>query len=175
CLVAVLALGLITIIGSNGGDGGTTTTTPDTTPPTVSSTTPADNTTDVAVDTAITTIFSEEMDSSTITTDTFTVNNGSSNIAGTVAYSDKTATFTPTNDLENNTAYTATITTGAKDLWKRIRGQLYLVIHHRRTDYLYKCRNRSQNELERGNSIQPFTCLSYCFNPGWQWKSSYFM
>ncbi|MBW2311113.1 MAG: Ig-like domain-containing protein [Deltaproteobacteria bacterium] len=116
CLVAVLALGLITIIGSNGGDGGTTTTTPDTTPPTVSSTTPADNTTDVAVDTAITAIFSEEMDSSTITTDTFTVNNGSSNIAGTVAYSDKTATFTPTNDLENNTAYTATITTGAKDL-----------------------------------------------------------
>jgi hypothetical protein len=113
CLVAVLALGLITIIGSGGGDGGTTTT--DTTPPTVSSTTPADNATDVAVDTAITAIFSEEMDSSTITTGTFTVNNGSSNIAGTVAYSDKTATFTPTNDLENNTAYTATITTGAKD------------------------------------------------------------
>ena len=55
------------------------------------------------------------MDSSTITTATFAVS-GSGNIAGTVTYSGTTATFTPTTDLDYNTTYTATITTGAKDL-----------------------------------------------------------
>jgi len=87
----------------------------DTTPPTVSSTTPANNATDVAVNSAITATFSEAMDSSTITTDTFLVS-GSSNISGTVTYTDTTATFTPVTDLDYNTTYTATITTGAKDL-----------------------------------------------------------
>ena len=59
--------------------------------------------------------FNETMDSSTITTDTFLVS-GSSNIAGTVAYSGTTASFTPTTALDYNKTYTATITTGAKDL-----------------------------------------------------------
>ena len=86
----------------------------DTTPPAVSSTSPANNATDVAINTSITATFSETMDSSTITTGTFTVS-GSGNIAGTVTYSDTTATFTPTTDLDYNTTYTATITTGAKD------------------------------------------------------------
>ena len=88
---------------------------PDTTAPTVSSTAPANNATDVAVDTTITATFSEEMDSSTITTDTFFLS-GSGNIAGTVTYSGTTAIFTPTSSLNYNKTYTATITTGAKDL-----------------------------------------------------------
>ena len=54
------------------------------------------------------------MDSSTITTDTFSVS-GSDNIAGTVTYSGTTATFTPTTNLDYGKTYTATITTGAKD------------------------------------------------------------
>ena len=86
----------------------------DTTPPTVSSITPANNATDVAVNTAITATFSEAMDSSTITTDTFLVT-GSGNIAGTVTYSGTTATFTPASDLNYDTTYIATITTGARD------------------------------------------------------------
>ncbi len=76
---------------------------------------PANNATDVAVNTAITATFSEAMDSSTITPDTFLVNDGSINITA-VTYSNRTATFTPATDLDYNTTYTATITTGAKDL-----------------------------------------------------------
>jgi len=68
----------------------------------------------VAVNTAITATFSEAMDSSTITTDTFLVT-GSGNIAGTVTYSGTTATFTPASDLNYDTTYIATITTGARD------------------------------------------------------------
>ena len=84
--------------------------------PTVSSTSPANNGTGVAVNTPITATFSEAMDSSTITTTSFLVNDGTDNIAGTLAYSGTTATFTPTTTLDYETTYTATITTGAKDL-----------------------------------------------------------
>lgn len=52
------------------------------------------------------------MDASTITTATFTV----SGVSGNVAYSGTTATFTPLTNLASSTTYTATITTGAKDL-----------------------------------------------------------
>jgi len=54
------------------------------------------------------------MDSSTITTTTFTLSNGGS-VAGTVTYSGTTATFTPSSNLSYSTTYTATITTGVKD------------------------------------------------------------
>jgi alpha-tubulin suppressor-like RCC1 family protein len=84
---------------------------PDTTPPTVSSTNPADSATGVAINTAITATFSENMDVSTITTATFTV----SGVAGAVAYNGTTATFTPSGNLAYSTTYTATITTGVRD------------------------------------------------------------
>ncbi|MDO8094963.1 MAG: Ig-like domain-containing protein, partial [Candidatus Brocadiales bacterium] len=86
-------------------------------PPTVSSTSPANGDIGVAVNRAITATFSEAMDSSTITTSTFTVRTGGSNISGTVSYNSttKTATFTPSSNLTFPTTYTATITTGVKD------------------------------------------------------------
>jgi parallel beta-helix repeat protein len=84
-------------------------------PPTISSTNPVNNATGVAIDTAIAATFSEAMDSSTITTGTFSVS-ASSNITGTVTYSGTTATFTPAAALDYTTTYTATITTDAKDL-----------------------------------------------------------
>jgi len=56
------------------------------------------------------------MDDSTITTDTVIVNNGNGDIGGTVSYSDTTATFTPSANLDFNSIYTATITTVAMDL-----------------------------------------------------------
>ena len=87
----------------------------DTTAPTVSTTSPAANATDVAVNASISATFSEAMNSSTITTDTFTVSTGGSNISGSVSYSNKTATFNPSSNLANSTPYTAKITTGAKD------------------------------------------------------------
>ena len=88
---------------------------PDTTPPSVSSTSPADSASNVAVNTTISANFSEAMDAGTITTATFTVNDGAGNIAGSVTYSGTTATFTPTADLNYSTTYTVTITTGAQD------------------------------------------------------------
>jgi hypothetical protein len=69
----------------------------------------------VSTNTTIQAIFSEAMDPTTITTATFSL---SGNVTGTVAYdpSTNTATFTPTGHLSNLTVYTATITTGVRDL-----------------------------------------------------------
>jgi len=94
----------------------TTVSAPDTTPPTVSSTTPVNGATDVTINSTVIATFSEAMDAATITTATFTISNGSSNIVGTVSYSGTMATFTPSANLSFSTTYTAGITTGAKDL-----------------------------------------------------------
>lgn len=84
--------------------------------PSVSSTSPADGTTHTPVDTIITATFSEEMDASTISDTTFLVDDGSNHVAGTVTYSDTTATFTPTTNLAYATIYNVTITNGVQDL-----------------------------------------------------------
>jgi len=89
---------------------------PDTTAPTVSSTVPVDTTTGIAVNADITAIFSEAMDPLTITTTTFTLKQGTTPVTGTVIYGGTTATFNPSSSLGYSTVYTATITTGAKDL-----------------------------------------------------------
>lgn len=93
---------------------------PDTTPPTVVSTVPTDGATTVAINTTVTATFSEAMDPLTITTSTFTLKTtaGAVAVTGTVSYDagTKTATFTPSSPLANNTGYTATVTTGVKDL-----------------------------------------------------------
>jgi hypothetical protein len=88
----------------------------DDTPPTVVSTDPADNATDVALNKIITAKFSEAMDPLTITTATFTLKQGTTSISGAVTYVGLVATFKPAARLTANTTYTATITTGAKDL-----------------------------------------------------------
>lgn len=93
----------------------TTVSEPDILPPAVISSSPIDGDIDVPVNSVITVTFSELMDASTITTETFTVNDGKSNISGTVSYDDTIATFTPSAYLDFNTKYTV-ITTGAKDL-----------------------------------------------------------
>jgi hypothetical protein len=88
----------------------------DATAPTVSSTNPANGASGVALNQKIAATFSEVMDSSTITTTTLTVKQGATVVAGAVTYAGTTATFTPTANLTASLAYTATITTGAKDL-----------------------------------------------------------
>jgi hypothetical protein len=87
----------------------------DTNAPTVSSTVPADLATDVAINSAISATFSEAMLVSSITDVTFTAT-GTPAITGVVTYSGNTATFTPSANLASGTLYTATVTTGAKDL-----------------------------------------------------------
>lgn len=97
---------------------GQTVTAPDTTMPMVNSTNPSYGAIGVAVNSAISATFSEAMDTSTINATNFTVSTGGSNISGTVTYdaTNKVATFTPLANLAYSTTYTATITTGVKDL-----------------------------------------------------------
>ncbi|MFH0920227.1 MAG: Ig-like domain-containing protein [Fibrobacterota bacterium] len=89
---------------------------PVTTTPAVSSTNPANNSINVPFNQNLTATFSEVMDSFTITTATFTLMQGSSFVSGTVSYTGTTATFEPASNLSPNTEYTATLTTGAKNL-----------------------------------------------------------
>jgi len=94
----------------------TTGATADVTAPTVTSTIPANSVTGVALNQKIAATFSKVMDSATITATTFTLKQGTTAIVGTVSYAGTTATFTPTANLTASLIYTATITTGAKDL-----------------------------------------------------------
>jgi uncharacterized protein (TIGR03437 family) len=88
----------------------------DTTPPTVSSTVPANGATGVPIGNKLSATFSEPMDPLTITTATFTLQQGATPVSGTVTYAGAIATFAPASTLAPNTTFTATITTGAKDL-----------------------------------------------------------
>ena len=107
----------ISLIACGSGGGDSTTTPPDTTPPTVKSTSPTNGATGVAINTVITATFSENMNAQTINMITFTVKDAGNNpVSGTVTYTGSTATFTPLGNLSYNTDYTATISTGAKDI-----------------------------------------------------------
>jgi hypothetical protein len=83
---------------------------------TVPSTSLADNSTGIAINTAITATFDEAMDISTITTANFSVTAGGTPITGTVTGVGTTVIFTPAGNLAASTLYTATITTGVKSL-----------------------------------------------------------
>src|SRR5205814_1968429 len=56
------------------------------------------------------------MDSLALTPVTFTLKQGTTAVAGTVTYAGVTATFNPVSTLAPNAVYTATMTTGARDL-----------------------------------------------------------
>jgi hypothetical protein len=88
---------------------------PDTIPPTVVSVLPADKAVGVTSNTVKAT-FSEAMDSATITSTTFTLYKGTIPVEGTAAYLDLVATFAPSVVLTAGATYTATITTGVKDV-----------------------------------------------------------
>ena len=88
----------------------------DTTAPTVISEFPEAGAIDVPVNTIVAAGFSEPMDPSTINTSTFLLETNGTPVSGTVTWVGTTATFTPDADLDPNTTYTATITTGATDL-----------------------------------------------------------
>ncbi len=99
----------------------TFTTAPDNTAPTVLSRTPAGTpATGIARNTTVTFTFSESMDVATITGSTVTLvtTAGSVPVTGAVSYdvATRVATFTPSANLAASTSYTATVTTGAKDL-----------------------------------------------------------
>lgn len=85
-------------------------------PPTVISTDPANGATNVALNKIITATFSVPMDALTINTSTFTLKLAGVPVSGTVSYIGSTATFTPDVNLISGKTYTATITTGAKNV-----------------------------------------------------------
>jgi hypothetical protein len=89
---------------------------PDVALPMINSTLPVTSATGVAANNVVNVTFNEPMTASTINSNTFTVMNGTTPVAGTVTYTGNTATFTPAADLSPNTLYTVTVTTGVKDL-----------------------------------------------------------
>lgn len=85
--------------------------------PRVITTNPSNAVIAVALNQSITATFSTAMDTATINTTTFTVTGpGTTPVAGVVTYSGTTAVFNPTIDLNSTVLYTATITTGAKNV-----------------------------------------------------------
>jgi hypothetical protein len=90
---------------------------PDTIVPTVTSTVPADAATAVAIGNNLTATFSEAMDPLTITNVSFTLADASAaDVPGSVTYTGFNAVFNPTNNLDLDSTYTATISTVAADL-----------------------------------------------------------
>ena len=100
--------------GDPGADGAVAV--PDTTPPTVISTDPVDLATGEGRSGPVSATFSEAMDPLTLTDATFSVKNGATAVLGVVSAADDTVIFTPSSELALGTTYTATVTTGAKDL-----------------------------------------------------------
>jgi len=89
------------------------------TPPTVISTIPVNGATTVPLNQTVSATFSTAMDPATINSMTFSLTGpGTTAVAGLVAYAavGNTLTFTPLANLAPSTLYTATITTGARDL-----------------------------------------------------------
>ena len=84
--------------------------------PKVTDTTPANLAATAPVGSKLSATFSEALDPATVTTSTFTLQQGTTAVPGTVAYSGVTAVFAPASYLLAGTSYTATISTGAKDL-----------------------------------------------------------
>jgi hypothetical protein len=108
-----LAALVVAMAGCNSSD---VTGVPDTVAPTVNSTNPVAGATGVAV---ITATFSEAMMSSSVSTASFAVSGpGVTPVIGVVTYNASThmATFTPTSALATSTGFTATVTTGVKDV-----------------------------------------------------------
>lgn len=118
--ILLLVAGLLLQSCGGGGGGGSTSggtgaTPGDTTKPVVVSTNPSNFGTGIPVNAVITATFSEAVDSSTPAS-AFTLAQGSAPVAGTVAFTGGTATFTPAARLGNSLTYTATLSTSVRDL-----------------------------------------------------------
>ncbi len=84
--------------------------------PTVILTDPISNAVSVPLSKVVTATFSMPMDPLTINFTTFSLNRSGTPVAGAVTYTGSTASFTPAANLLINTTYTATITTGTKNV-----------------------------------------------------------
>jgi Bacterial Ig-like domain len=92
---------------------------PDATAPSITLDTPTNGDSGVALNAGINATFSKAMDPATLDATTFTLAGpGPTPIDGKITYdvTNQIATFSPRSDLATGTTYTATVTTGAKDL-----------------------------------------------------------
>ena len=99
---------------SDGGSGDST----DAVTLTIVANEPIDGTTDVPINGTISATFSDELDAGTLTANTFTLTVGPTAVPvdGTVIYANAMALFVPTTNLEVNSSFTATITTGVRSI-----------------------------------------------------------
>ncbi len=111
-LSLAFVISTIFLYSCGGDDNGSSA---DTTDPTVLSVEPAANSTGALLSSGIEIVFSEAMETSTITTSTITVTAGSTPVSGTVTYGGTTATFTPAGNLSQGTLYTVTISETVAD------------------------------------------------------------
>ncbi len=99
-------------LGSNFSWSFTTETDPDSLPPMVVSTDPTVSQQNVPVGAAVSVTFSKPIDSATVSSVTFGINNG---VTGAYTFNGPTVTLTPTSPLQYNTTYTASVGTGVAD------------------------------------------------------------
>lgn len=125
-LLTSIAIASILIIAACKKEESPNVTKPDTTKPTVTSTVSANSAVNVALNSVSTANFSEALDPLTMTSTTFTLNQGTTIVPGSVTYNGLAANFTPAANLSANTLYTATITTGVKDLAGNALGSNYV-------------------------------------------------
>src|SRR5947207_2681473 len=109
-----LCLLAITLLAACGKD--TPVTSVDLTAPTVSSTAPVNAGLNVPRNPSVTATFSEAMNPTTINATTFVLMSGVTPVTGVVTMVGNTATLVPTVALAANASFTATISTGAKDV-----------------------------------------------------------
>ena len=118
--LAVWVPAFLLLVLSAGCSNSNTTATPTANVLTASSAAPPSGAAGVCPSSVVTASFSETMDAASIDGTTFTLTGpGSSAVTGQVTYdaSSDTAIFSPSNPLALSTLYTATITTGAHDLF----------------------------------------------------------
>jgi hypothetical protein len=84
--------------------------------PTVITTNPEPNASNVAINKTVQADFNMSMNHATLNVNTFTLKLGSTVVPGTVSDNGTTVFFDPTANLESNTEYTATISTGVKNI-----------------------------------------------------------
>ncbi len=91
--------------------------------PTVVSTDPSNEKTSVSINKVVTVSFNTRMNPASLNGATFVMEyddalkGAKTMVSGTVTYTDSTASFDPAETLKHNTKYTATVTTGARDLF----------------------------------------------------------
>jgi hypothetical protein len=115
--VSILMVGIAVVLTLFGCASVVEETTTTTTLPSVTSAYPADGAISVALSTAVSAVFSKEMDSSTINTTNFKLGSALGLVTGSVTYdaATRTATFSAASLLANAVTYTATIGVGVKD------------------------------------------------------------